>query len=493
MNLFQQALAQTSNMTRTENDAVTHSSTMDNILDFFYHAPAKRGQKTEIDNLFHKALSSDAGLATRVLFYLRDPRGGQGERDSFRNCLTILKNERPLIFDTVVHMVSEYGRWDDILEYTDSPIVRELIKAQLNIDSDHMKDSESISLLAKWMPSINTSSKETQALGRKWAKILGLTEKEYRQKLSALRKHIDIVERKMSANEWVKVNYSSVPSRASLIYKQAFAKHDATRYQEFIEAAVKGEVKINSAVLYPYDILHKYGVHGGWGASSGVDLTLEALWKQLPNYADTDKNALVVADVSGSMSGTPMEVCISLAIYIAERNKGCFKDQFITFSERPQLQNLVGTTLRERINNLSQANWDMNTNMEAVFDLVLNAAVSNKVPQSELPDSIFIISDMEFDRCMRDSSLTNFESAKRKFADAGYELPKVVFWNVASRGQQAPVTKDEKGVYLVSGCSPSIFQKAVNATAVSPIEMLMEVLDNPRYAPVKEAVAPFSL
>ena len=492
-NPFQQALANEANKTTTENGAVTHASTMDNLLDFFYHAPAKRGD-SEVETLFFKALSSDASLATQILFYLRDPRGGQGERDSFRKCLAIVKKERPFIFDTVIHMVSEYGRWDDILMFTDSPTVKDLVKLQIHNDivAKTLDKNASISLLGKWMPSINTSSKETQALGRKWAKILGYTEKQYRLVLSGLRKQIDIVESKMSANQWGSVNYSAVPSRASLLYREAFKRHDETRYNEFVEKAVKGEVKINSAVLFPFDIIHKYGVHS-WGDASDVDNTLEALWNQLPNYADSNKNALVVADVSGSMSGTPMEVCISLAIYIAERNKGAFKNQFITFSETPSLEYLVGNTLREKITNLSQANWGMSTSLEKVFDLILNAAVEHNVKQEFLPDSIFIISDMEFNRCMDDGDLTNFERAKGRFEMFGYTLPKVIFWNVASRNLQAPVTKDEKGVYLVSGCSPSIFEKAINATAVSPIEMMMEVLDNPRYAPVKEALRVITL
>jgi hypothetical protein len=479
MNMFQQALVTESNLTLTENGAVTNTSTLDHNLDFFYHAPAKRGQP-EVEAMFFKALSEDPATATQIMFYLRDPRGGQGERNSFRRCLTTLKNERPTIFAAVSGLVSEYGRWDDILTFVDDEYVGALVMVQLHKDVVALSKGESVSLLAKWMPSINTSSKATQALGRKWAKVLNFSEKKYRQTLSALRKQIDIVESKMSANKWGDVNYSAVPSRASLLYKEAFKKHDATRYGQFIEKAVTGEVKINSAVLFPYDIVEKYS-----NGHAAYDATLEALWNQLPNYADSTKNALVVADVSGSMHGKPLQVCLSLAVYIAERNTGCFHNQFITFSSNPTLQSLVGKTLREKLVNLSQAQWDMDTNLEAVFDLVLNAAIKNKVPQSELPDSIFIISDMEFNACIRNGNMSNFASAQANFAAAGYTIPKIIFWNVDSRNMQSPVTKDEKGVYLVSGCSPSIFQKAVNASATTPMEMMMEVLDNPRYAPVK--------
>ena len=482
-NLFQKALEVESNMTLTENGAVTNASTLDNILDFFYHAPAKRGQP-EIEDMFFKALSTDEKLTTLCMFYLRDPRGGQGERDSFRRCLKILAKERPAIFKAVLKLIPEYGRWDDILTFVDNVDVCTLVINQLTEDCKDLCVNKPISLLGKWMPSINTSSKETKKLGRKWAKALVVSEKTYRQTLTALRNQIDIVEAKMSSNNWTDVNYSSVPSRASLLYKEAFKRHDLERYSKFTEKAVKGEVKINSAVLFPYEIAEKYEY-----GRKDLDNTLEALWNQLPNYAETTKNALVVADVSGSMAGRPLAVCISLAVYIAERNNGCFKNQFITFSDNPKLEKLVGNTLREKLHNLCQAHWDMSTNVEAVFDLILTTAVKNKVSQDELPDSIFIISDMEFNVCVQNGNMTNFQNAKNNFEKYGYILPKIIFWNVASRNMQSPVTKDEKGVYLVSGCSPSIFKKAVNASATTPLEMMTEVLDDPRYAAVVTALS----
>ena len=482
-NAFLAALEGESNLTFTENGATTNISTFDNVLDFFYHAPAKRGQNEELNQLFFKAMSENDKLATKALFYIRDIRGGQGERNTFRLGLAILKKERPAIFKAVLPLIAEYGRWDDILTFVEDQDVRTLVWEQLKMDVDGVADCASISLLAKWMPSINTSSKVTVALARKWAKAFDMSEKRYRQLLSELRTHLQIVEQKMSNNAWGQIEYPSVPSRANLIYKNAFKKHDAVRYDEFIAKAVKGEVKINSGTLYPADIVHKYleqGNHWDYTENQGtLDQTLEALWNQLPNYADSEANALVVADTSGSMYGTPLEVCLSLAIYIAERNKGVFHDKFITFSEKPKLQSLVGNTLREKITNLNAAEWSMNTNIQAVFDLILHTATSHKIKQEELPEAIFVISDMEFD--CADRNFTNFHTIQNKFNDAGYILPKLIFWNVASRGQQAPVTKDERGVYLVSGYSPSIFQKAINAVAVTPIEMMLEVLNCERY------------
>ena len=479
-NAFFTGLTVENNKTLTENGAVTYSSTLNSVLDFFYHAPAKRRQVEELNQLFFKALSENDKLATKALFYVRDIRGGQGERDTFRLGLSMLKKERPAIFKAVIKLVAEYGRWDDILTFVNDSDVQIAVLQQLTADNIAMNKGESISLLAKWMPSINTSSKETVALARKWAKVLVLSEKSYRQTLSALRSYLRIVEQKISANEWGKVDYSAVPSKANVQYKNAFLKHDQTRYSEFIEKAVKGEVKINSGTLYPSDIVHKYD-------TNTVDMSLEALWNQLPNYASSGKNALVVCDVSGSMYGQPIEVSTSLAIYIAERNQGIFHNKFITFSEVPELQTLVGNSLREKIVNLNNANWGMSTDLQAVFNLVLNAAVKHNAKQDELPEAIFIVSDMEFNYACRD--ITNFELIKQNFDLAGYVLPKLIFWNVTSRGMQTPVMQDENGVYLVSGYSPSIFEKAINAQACSPIEMMLEVLNNERYNKLDEVLA----
>ena len=480
-NAFLSALTQETNKTLTENGAVTYSSTLDCVLDFFYHAPAKRGQDEELNQLFFKALSENDKLATKALFYIRDIRGGQGERNTFRLGLALLKKERPAIFKAVLPLIAEYGRWDDVISFVDDKNVQALIWEQLKQDIGDMEAEQPVSLLGKWMPSINTSSKATVSLARKWAKVFDLSEKKYRQLLAELRCYINIVERTMSNNAWSQINYTTVPSRANLLYKNAFKKHDMTRYSEFIEKAAKGEVKINSGTLYPSDIVHKYD-------TNTVDMSLEALWNQLPNYASSGKNALVVCDVSGSMYGQPIEVSTSLAIYIAERNQGIFHNKFITFSEVPELQTLVGNSLREKIVNLNNANWGMSTDLQAVFNLVLNAAVKHNAKQNELPEAIFIVSDMEFNCACRD--ITNFDLIKQNFDLAGYILPKLIFWNVASRGMQTPVMLDENGVYLVSGYSPSIFEKAINAQTCFPIEMMLEVLNNERYNKLDEVLRP---
>lgn len=463
-------MAEEVNYALTENGALTHRSTLDGVLDFYYHAPARRGQDNT--RLFLNAFGEDRELALKALFYVRDVRGGQGERETFRQGLRELYRNFPEVFDKAVTYVPVYGRWDDVLEFVDSKAVQRMVREQIGID---LNSEDGVSLLAKWMPSINTSSKESVRMARRWALVLGWNPVQYRKNLSYLRGKIKLVETAMSQNQWSDIQYGQIPSRAGMIYRDAFKRHDADRYDQFIGSVLKGEAKINAGTLYPYELMQK--------VKNGNDNTVEALWRNLPNYADTDENAIVVADVSGSMYGRPLDVCISLALYISERNKGLFKDKFITFSAQPEIQEVRGATLYEKYLNLYSAAWDMNTNLQAVFDLMLKTAKKHSVPASEMPTKIFIVSDMEFDQCVQGG--TNFESIKQKYEAAGYKLPTVIFWNVMSRNDQAPVTKDEKGVYLVSGCSPSIFQKAVNAQATTPMEMMLEVLNGPRYEPIK--------
>ena len=457
------------NFTRTENGALTHASTLSDSLDFFYHAPARRGQDNT--KLFLKAFGEDRTLALKTLFYVRDVRGGQGERETFRQGLRELAKNFTEVFNKIVVHVPVYGRWDDVIEFVGNSTVQDIVKGQLNTD---LHSEEGVSLLAKWMPSNNTSSKKTVALAYQWGKVLGWTPAEYRRKLSYLRGKIKLVETAMSQNDWSDISYGQIPSRAGMIYRDAFKRHDGFRYEEFINSVLKGEKTINAGTLYPYELIQKVS-HENSGP-------IEALWRSLPNYANTDENALVVADVSGSMSGLPMAVCISLAIYIAERNKGVFKDKFITFSAQPTIQEVKGKTLYEKVQNLQRAQWDMNTNLQSVFNLLLHTATKNSLPAEQMPTKIFIVSDMEFDSCIQGG--TNFSAIKQKYEAAGYALPTIIFWNVQSRNDQTPVTQDQRGVYLVSGCSPSIFEKAIQAKAITPLQLMLEILEGPRYSPI---------
>lgn len=275
----------------------------------------------------------------------------------------------------------------------------------------------------------------------------------------------------MSARLWKNINYSSVPSQASRIYRNAFKKHDEERYNEFIDKAEKGEVKINAKTLYPYQIYDN--------VNSDYSKTLEALWNQLPDYT-MGKNALVVADTSGSMNGTPMSVSVSLALYFAERNKGQFKDYFISFSEQPKLNKVIGKTLVEKMRSIILGDVS-NTNLQAVFDLILNTAIQNNTPKEEMPETIYIISDMEFDSAVCGN--TNYEAFKAKYEMFGYKKPNLVFWNVDSRNDNLPTQQDERGVALVSGLSPVIFKMAVENK--TPLEVMLDTINSDRYKVIK--------
>ena len=395
---------------------------------------------------------------------------GQGERELFKTCLEWLGSDFPEVFEKVVTHVPEYGRWDDL--FFDDAVCLDLIKAQL-LEDTH---TDSPSLLAKWLPTINASSQKTRTKARFFAEKLGLSEVAYRKTVRSIRKKIETVEEKMSGQDWDTIDYSSVPSQASRIYKNAFKKHDEVRYGVFVDKAVNGEVKINAATLYPYQIYKS--------VKTDYSKTLEALWNQLPDYTQ-GKNALVVADTSGSMNGDPMSVSVSLALYFAERNVGQFKDHFITFSRQPRLIRIMGKTLVEKMACIETGEV-ANTNLQAVFDLVLNTAKSNNTPASELPSTIYIISDMEFDSCTRDGwdkVQTNFEAIKEKYAQSGYVMPTLVFWNVDASGKNLPVGRDEDGVSLVSGFSPVIFKMAVENK--TPEQVMLDTINSERYSVIK--------
>lgn len=470
-------MKQQTNKTFTENLAVTYKSTNSRVLDFFSMGGALRTREPkEIEKILSQALAEDKLLAIKCLFYLRDIREGQGERRTFRESLKILSKEYPKETEKLLALIPEYGRWDDLF-YLDNAEIDKIIKTQLEKDIG----SKNPSLLGKWLPSENSSSSKTRELARKVRKYLGYSSKKYRKMLTELREKIEIVESKMSAKDWKKIDYSRVPGKATLNYREAFKRNDEKRYQKYIESLKKGDAKINTKTLYPYEIVRQ--------AKRDYNETLEQLWKNLPDYTKDDKKGIVVADVSGSMMGLPITISVSLAMYFAERNKGIFKNKFITFSEHPELQEVEGDNLTQKIRNLEDAHWDMNTNLQAVFDLILDSAVQDNLKQDDLPETIYIISDMEFDEACRHDGLTdrtNYEIIQQKYKEAGYKMPNIVFWNVDSRQNNVPVTENEKGVILVSGASPSIFKMVMEKT--TPQEFMLTVLNSERYKPIETAL-----
>jgi DNA polymerase IIIc chi subunit len=481
MSLLDTLKQNTNKSAHTENDALTNLSTLDPVLDFFSRAGAMRGREKEAVDLFKKAYSTDKNLALKALFYLRDIRGGQGERSVFKETFFDLANRDGKVAIRLMPLIPEYGRWDEILDTT-NPITYDtavaLIATQFEADEKDMADKKTVSLMAKWLPSENASSEKSRKQAVALAKNLGLKPSQYRRKVVALRKYIKLLEQQMSAKAWDNIQYDKLPSQAYRKHIKAFKRHDESRYEKYLESVVKGEKKINTATLFAYEVYEL--IDGDWDGAN--EATANAMWANLPDYTN-GTNALVVADVSGSMSGRPMAISVSLALYFAERNTGPFKDCFLTFSAKPHLQHVRGKTLTERMDSIETADWDMNTDVIAAFRAILKAAVDSKASADEMPRVLYIISDMEFDAATSSNDETNFEVAKREFSEAGYELPHVVFWNVDSRNDQSPATMFDKNVTLISGASQSTFQYAV--AGKTPLESMNEILGSERYAPIE--------
>ena len=489
---FINAISQDTNKTAyTENGALSYKSTLNHVLDFFSKSGALRDNPNDALDYFMKAYAEDKTLADKALFYCRDIREGQGERKNFKHILRWLATRHTEEFKANIKLIPEYGRWDDLYNLINTPLENdalEIMKQQFFEDLNKLETNDDekvipISLIGKWLKSENTSSGESQKLAKITRKYFNLNPKEYRQALSKLRTRIEIVEKYMCQGEWNKINYEHVPSKALKQYTKAFDKHDSQRYKEYINNVKKGKAKINTGTLYPYDIVKNYIKKS---IRPEDDETLNELWKHLPDYFDSDENVMCVIDVSGSMYNfktiRPIDVAVSLGLYMAERNKGPFKNHFITFSENPEFIEVIGNDLYEKIHNITMANWGFSTNLVKVFDLILNTAVKYQLKQKELPTKLFIISDMQFNKAtgFNENYKTVFEVIDQMFKDNGYKRPELVFWNVNAKSD-SPIQKNEIGTYLISGISPSILKNALKCTSLTPIDLMLEALNGERY------------
>ena len=476
-------LKEEANYTHTENRALTHKSTLSDCLDLFATIGALRNSDTqEITTRFARAFAENPDVAVRIAFYGRDVRGGLGERETFRKILSWLAENSPSTLAKNTALIPEYGRYDDLIALIGTQcesMAVELIDSQLKKDSG----SESPSLLAKWLPSINASSKTTREKARLLAKKMNLSLKEYRQILSKLREKLEIIENNLREKDYT-FDYSKQPSKAMLKYRKAFIRNDDQRYTAFLEDVSEGNAELHTGTLAPYEIIMPVFSIGMM--SDNEKKALDVTWNAQEDFTD-GQNALVVVDGSGSMYGGrviyPIAVAEALGIYFAERNRGEFRNHFITFSENPQLIEVKGKDIFEKVNYCAGFNEAANTNIRAVFELILNTAVKHKIPNGEMPSALYIISDMEFDDCVDNAEMTNFDYAKKIFAENGYTLPQVVFWNVDSRNSQQPVTMNEQGVILVSGTSPRIFSM-IKSRNLSPMSYMLEVLNSERYADI---------
>ena len=468
MNTFVNAVKTVPVEARTENGMLAQESTMSSVVDFFYNVGALRASKRSVTPYFARAFAENSDLALRVAQWARDVRGGAGERQIFRDILLYLeKNERDVLLNTnFLNNVANVGRWDDLLVFENDPEVKskafDLIYAALKAGNG---------LCAKWMPRKGAKALELR-------NALGLTPKAYRKTLVGLTK---VVETPMCAKDYGNINYSHVPSLAMSRYMKAFTKNDSDRFVAFRESLKKGEVKINASAVYPYDIIKTI-------KSGGDKEVASEQWKALPDYMN-DANVLPMVDVSGSMGVSVggnanlqcIDIALSLGLYCADKNKGAYKDMFLTFSESPELLVLKGS-LHQKMEQMNRSKWDMNTNLHAAFDRILDVAVKGKVSAADMPQIVLILSDMEFDACAQfdDSAM---KMIRRKYEAAGYKVPTVVFWNLNSRSGHAPVSFNEKGVALVSGFSPSIMKAILGADmdTLSPESIVRDAVMVDRY------------
>ena len=507
MNAMKNTLNNEYNVSVTENGAVGYRTTGKELLDLNFAVASLRSMSdAEIVKRFKKAFFEDQILAMKWLFFSRDVRGGLGERKLFRVVLKDLVENNPEMVVPVINLIPEYGRYDDLWCLLDNKesarIVCEIVDKQIEEDINNMNAGKSISLMAKWMPSVNASSAKTKKYAKQFCKAFNISERDYRKVLSALRKYLDVVEVKMSSKNWAEIKYEAVPSRANLIYNNAFLRNDEERRREYLSKLEKGEAKINASTLFPHDVVHKY-FSGRYGGLKHNDATIEALWKALPDTVKGCGNTIVVADGSGSMycgvgntDVTALEVANALAIYFAEHSSGEFKDKYITFSHNPQLVDFSkATSLCDKLQIALSHCEVADTNIEKVFDLILTTAVKNNMHQEDIPQNILIISDMEFNGCAtcgsgRYGDRPNqrlFDMIAKKYAEHGYKLPRLVFWNVNSRTGTIPVKENDLGVALVSGFSVNIV-KMVMSGKTDPFECLLETLNSERYAPIEAAL-----
>lgn len=496
MNTFMNQMIKDSNFTTTENGGITHKHTNSKVLDMFAMGGSYRNRSdADCILLFKNAFAENRDLAMKCLFYLRDIRGGQGERRFFRVVFKWLCSNYPAIATKNLANVVRYGRWDDLIYVAESTPCEKaaftLIKHQLALDVQ----CKTPSLLAKWMPSQNASSKTTKRLGKKMARFLGRSDKEYRKMLSVLRERIKVVEKLMSANRWTEIQFDKVPSKAGMIYRNAFARRDilAERYEAF---AKDNSTKVNAKVLYPQEIAHQAFDYNMKRASLDKPerLMLQKYWDNLPNYyGNRQENGIAIIDTSGSMCGVPLEAAVSLGAYIADKARGPFANHFITFSAIPKLVKFEGVDIVDKFNRCIGAEWGMNTNIQAVFDLLLKNAKARGVKAKDMPTRLYIFSDMEFDRCVtfvpvrstwdrahtsRGEMESGLERIKKQWELEGYKLPQVIFWNLDARQNNIPVIGD--GFSYVSGFSPIMIQTILGGKDEYDL-MIAKLVESGRY------------
>ncbi len=464
----------------TENGMPTNTTSFSDVLDLFYRMGAsRRNTDKEILGWFTKALNENFNSAILCMFLNRDIRGGQGERRSFRIMFRYLANYYPDVAVRLLKFIPVFGRWDDVWHTT---VATKIESNAFDFILHAIKAGQA--LAAKWMP---REGKANYSVARAFMEYANLSRRDYRRLLAL---NTQVVESLMCKHKWDMINYEHVPSKAINKYVKAWYRHDETRFTRYLESVKKGTKKINAGAIFPHDIVGKMltgGMHmiGNryYVSVDNLDAktinALNAQWDSLPNYLSDKNYILPIIDTSGSMRGLPAQVAVSLGIYISQRNRGPFENAFITFSEKPELQILKGN-LYERVVQLSKAFWDQNTNLEAVFELILNQAKKHNLPQSEMPRSLLIISDMQFDQCNKNLNDSAIRMIDRMYQEAGYTRPNIVFWNVRN-SNGIPTKHDHNGTALVSGFSPSMVKQLLDED-MTPLGVMLKALNQDRYS-----------
>jgi len=491
--LFAKAARKESVYVRTENGAVALNSTSDARLDLFGVIGALRGaDQARIECLFSEAYRMDPLFATKIAFYARDIRGGLGERETFRTIMRYMAQMHPEALRPNLDLIGVYGRYDDLYCLIGTPLEDEMwaaMKAQFEEDRRSLENGKAVSLLAKWIKTADASSAKTRELGILTARKLGYSVYDFKRIVRALRRRIGVIETLMTEGRWDEIRYPEVPSRAMMIYRDAFRRHDGERYEKFVKRAVAGQEKIHAGTLYPYDIVEKVAPRLSSffaNASLNNDPALEAQWRQLPDYVEPGTNALVIADTSGSMCGRPMATSVGLAVYFAERSRGAYHNMFMSFSGTSRIQVLRGETLAQKISSINMNDWANNTNLRAAFEHVLEIAIRNHVPQAEMPKSLIVISDMEIDYC-GDRDWTFYEMMEEMYRMNGYIIPNIIFWNVNSRHDVFHADKNRKGVQLASGQSAAVFRQVMQTVGMNPVEAMEKIINSERYEAITVA------
>jgi hypothetical protein len=460
--------------TVTENGMATLETSLNSVVDLFFKIGASRGKFDQLKSTLTTAFATDPEMTVRVLLWSRDVRGGAGERKLFRDAILFgfqigaLTKEQG---DRIVAKVPELGRFDDLYAFIGTPSEN----AALELFAGAIRGGNG--LAAKW-----SDRKGLNAVVMR--KAMGLTPKQYRK---IIVNNTNVVEQKMCQKKWDEIEFDKLPSVASARYQKAFWKNAADAYSKYVESLKKGEVKINAGAVYPYDVVKSL--------TYGDKDVANQQWNSLPDYMEGTENRgiLPVVDVSGSMTVAAggygsnskvscLDVAVSLGLYLSERNRGIFKDQFVTFSTRPQMHKLSGN-LYQRYNQLARSEWQMSTDLEKVFNVVLTAAVNGKVPQEEMPETILILSDMQFNAATglyNRGNPTSFEMIKEKYTKAGYKMPNLVYWNINSKNG-VPVEFDQSGTALVSGFSPAIMKSIIRAENFTPVEVMKQAVMDSRY------------